>query len=79
MTFQDINVSHAIWGKNIVALKGKTSRNKPIHTAGELVKITKELIKIQKYAFITADILFVNGIPFLYLQFARLSSRRREI
>ena len=32
--------------------------------AGDLAKVTKELIKIHKDAFMTAYILFINGIPF---------------
>ena len=57
-------MAHEIWGKDISALKGKTTRSKPTHVAGDLVKITREYKLLQKSVFITADIFFVNGAPF---------------
>jgi hypothetical protein len=49
---QDINVARKIWGKNIAALKGKTTRSKSIPMAREYVKVL--------YIF------FVNKIPFFF-------------
>ena len=42
VTVRDIDVAHEIWGKDISALKVKTTRNKPTHVAGDLVKIARE-------------------------------------
>ena len=64
---QDIDIVNEIWGKKIAALKGKTTRKKPIHVAGDIFKIPKELIKLHKEVFMTAEIFFVNGIPFFIL------------
>ena len=64
VTVRDIDVSHEIWGKDISALKGKTTRNKPTHVAGDLVKIPREYKLLQKSVFITADIFIVDGAPF---------------
>ena len=47
-------------------LKGNTKGKKPTHVAGGIVKISKELINLHKYVFMTSDILFVNGITFFY-------------
>ena len=66
MTIQDIDITHIIWGKKIEALKGNTNRKKPIHMAGDIVKIPKKLINIYKEVFMTAEMLFVNGIIFLF-------------
>ena len=63
MTAQDIDIEHAICVNKIVALKGKTTRKKPIHMSGDIVKIPKELIKLQKEVFVAATIFFVNGVP----------------
>ena len=41
MAVQDIDILHKIWGKNIEALKGKTTEKKPIHMAGDIVIIPK--------------------------------------
>ena len=61
---QDIDIPRAIWCKNIADLKGNITRKKPIHISGYLVKFPRKLIKIHKDIFMTADILFVHGIPF---------------
>ena len=34
MTVQYIDIEDAIWGKNMAALKGNTTRKKPIYMAG---------------------------------------------
>ena len=62
---QDIDIVHKIWDKNIADFKGKTTENKPIHVAGGIFITPKEIIKLHKYIFMTSDLLFVNGIPFL--------------
>ena len=63
VTVQDIDVSHKILGKSVPALKGNTNRKKPIPVAGDLVQVLEDLVKIHKYIYLTADLLFVNGIP----------------
>jgi hypothetical protein len=61
---QDIDVTTKIWGKNISALKEKTTRSKTHPMAREYVKVPKELLKLHKEVFLTTDIFFVNKIPF---------------
>ena len=67
MTVQDIVIVHTIWGNNIVALKWNTTSKKPIYVAGKNLKTPKEIINIYKKVFMTANIFFVNGIPFSIL------------
>jgi hypothetical protein len=64
VTVQDIDVALTIWGKNIAALKVKTTRSKSIPVARDYVKVPMELIKLHKEVFLTTDIFFVNKIPF---------------
>jgi hypothetical protein len=64
VTVQDIDVAQKIWGKNIAALKGKTTRSKSIPVARDYVKVPMELMKLHKEVFLTTDIFFVNKIPF---------------
>ena len=66
MTVQDIYADIAIWGKYIFALKGKTKRKKKISVAEDLIQVPKEIIKLHKDTIITADMLFVNTIPFFH-------------
>ena len=64
VTVQDIDVTIAIWGKDIFAIKGKTTRKKKIPVTEDLIQVPKELINIHRDIFMTADIFFVNAIPF---------------
>ena len=45
---EDVDVALNIWGKNIAALKGKTTRSKPNTLARDYVKIHMELLKLHK-------------------------------
>jgi hypothetical protein len=65
VTVQDIDVALKIWGKNIAALKVKTTRRKTIPVARDYVKVPLELMKLHKEVFLTTDIFFVNKNPFL--------------
>jgi hypothetical protein len=59
-----VNTALKIWGKNVAALKGKTTRTKPDPVARDFVKVPVELLKLHKEVYITADLFFVNKIPF---------------
>ena len=67
MTVQDIYVAIAIWGKDISSLKGKTTRKNTIPVAEDLIQVPKEIIKLHRYIIMTADILFVNTVPFFLI------------
>jgi hypothetical protein len=67
VTVQDIDVALNIWGKNIAALKGKTTRIKSIPVARDYVKVPMELMKLHKEVFLTTDIFLVNEIPFFLI------------
>jgi hypothetical protein len=64
---QGINVTTKIWGKDVTALKGKTTRCKPLPVAQDLVKIPKELLKLHKKVFLMVDIFFINKILFFVM------------
>ena len=71
ITVQNIDDSTKIWGKDVPALKGKTVRKKPTHVAADFVKVPKAILKLHKDVYLTADIFFVNKVPF----FIRLSRK----
>jgi hypothetical protein len=64
VTVQNIDVDLKIWGKNIAALKDKTTRSKTIPVARDYVKVPFDIMKLHKEVFLTTDILFVNNNPF---------------
>ena len=58
------------WGKNIAALKGKTTQSKPKTMVIDSVKIPVYLMKLYKEFFLTLDIFFVNKTT-LFLTLSR--------
>jgi hypothetical protein len=64
---QDIDVATKIWGKNIAALKGKTTRSNMHPVARDYVKVPKHLLKLHKEVFLKTDMFFVNKIPFFMI------------
>jgi len=64
ITVDDVNVAHALWGKNIAALKGKTTRKKTIPVATSTMPVPPGLLNLHKDVTLTADVFFVNKIPF---------------
>ena len=70
MTVEDVDVALKIWGKNIAALKVKTTWSKPNPVARYSVKIPVDLLNLHKEVFLTLDIFFVKNIP-LFLTISR--------
>ena len=86
VTLQDIDVAPNIWSNSFPYLKVKTTRKKPIPVAVNLVQVLEDLVKIHKDIYLTADLLFVNGIPLfitiirniLFTAFNHLYNRKVE-
>ena len=64
MTVQDIYVNITILGKDILDLKGKTTRKKTLPVTEELIQVPIELIKIHRDIVTNSDIFVVNTIQF---------------
>ena len=60
VTVEDADASLNIWGKNIAALKGKTTQSKPNTVVRYSVKILVNFLKLHKEVFLTLDIFFVR-------------------
>jgi hypothetical protein len=70
VTIEDVDNAMKIFGKSVAALKGKTTRTRPIPVARDFVKIPKEILQLHREVFLTADIFFVNKIAF-FLTYSR--------
>ena len=70
VTAQDIDVSIAIWGKDIFFLKVNKTRKKTIPVTEDLTQVPKELIRLHRDIIMKAEILFVNTIK-LFLNLSR--------
>jgi hypothetical protein len=64
VTAENVDVALKIWGKNIAALKGKTTRKKPDPVARDMAKVPMNLLQLHKEVFMTLDVFFVNSVPF---------------
>ncbi len=64
ITVQMVDDATTIWGKSIAALKGKTTRRATTPVSSDVIKVPKELFKLHHDVTLSADIFYVNGIPF---------------
>jgi len=62
---QDISNARSIFGHNRSRLKGGTVRKKPERVEPEYTEIPKDFYVLHRFVTLTADVMFVNGIPFL--------------
>jgi hypothetical protein len=65
VTTTDVNLAEKIFGPDIGAIKGKTTRSKPTPVTSNLVEIPDELLNIQEEMTISMDGLTVNSLKFL--------------
>ena len=65
VTVHDVNNANRIFGPDLANLRGKTTRTKPERVRIEIVQIPKDFVQMHKYVTLVADVMFVNGLPFL--------------
>jgi hypothetical protein len=65
VTVHDIQNANQIFGPNLANLRGKTTRTKLEHVRVDYVKIPQVFMELNKFVTIVADVMFVNGLPFL--------------
>jgi hypothetical protein len=65
VSYEDAGTTEKIWGPNIAALKGKTTRSTPEPVKSDLVAIPTEIREIHRIVTLSIDVFFVNKIPFL--------------
>ncbi len=65
VTNNDILNAHTIFGPDLASIRGKTVRRKPTHVPTNYVDVPWNLIQLNQRATLLADVMFVNGVPFL--------------
>jgi hypothetical protein len=65
ITVKDVENANPIFVPDLVNLRGKTIRTKPEHVRIEYVQIPRDFVELHKYVTLMADVMFVNGLPFL--------------
>ena len=64
VTIEDLHVAEDIFGANINALKGKTTRRTPKVVEIDYVEVPPEIMRLHKEVTITGDIFYVQGQTF---------------
>ena len=61
----DIDNSNEMFGPNCSKLKGATMRVKSQRTKEQKISIARDFYWIYNFVTVTADVMFISGIPFL--------------
>ena len=62
MKIDDVNFSEKIYGANIGALKGKTTRNRPTPVKNDLAEVPPELIEQHRELIHCMNVMNVNNM-----------------
>ena len=65
VTVTDVKNAHQLFGPDLANLRGKTVRRRPDHVAVDYVDLPLSLLDRHRDVTLTADLMFVNGLPFL--------------
>ena len=65
ITSTDIINAHKIYGPDLANIRGKTARRAPTHVHTDIIEIPQQILDNQQFLTLTADIMFVNTVPFL--------------
>ncbi len=60
MTIKDVKATEVIWGQSGLKMKGNTARRNGKHVAQSIVKVPRELIKLQQDVELAIDCFLVN-------------------
>ena len=67
ITYHDATNAYKIFGPDLAGLRGKTVQKDPTRIQPEYAEIPREMIEQNKMVIFTADIIFVNGISFIFI------------
>ena len=65
VSVHDVHNANQIFGPDLANLRGKTVRRSPEHVAIDYVEIPRDFLDRYRDVTLTADVMFVNGLPFL--------------
>ncbi len=73
VTVRNVDNANRIFGPDLANLRGKMTRTKPERVRVEYVQIPRDFVQLHKYVTLVADVMFVNGLPFLVTSLRGLS------
>ena len=64
VSVDNVNTAEDVFGKDIFALKGKTTRQSPFAVTIDTIDIPPEMVKLHNDIFLGIDIFCANGLAF---------------
>eukprot|EP00984_Skeletonema_dohrnii_P033562 scaffold30483_cov78-Skeletonema_dohrnii-CCMP3373.AAC.1 len=61
---KDITNANRIFGPSLPIVKGKTVRKRPSRVEPQFISIPAQVMELNKFVTLVADVMFVNGLPF---------------
>ena len=65
VTSENTTHAHQLYGENLAGLRGETVQKKPEQVVTDYVQILRDLVQMNKYVTLTADVIFVNNLAFV--------------
>jgi hypothetical protein len=65
VTSEDVKIAERIFGADIGAVKGKSTRNRPKPVKDNLVEMPPEVLEKHQDLTYCMDIMYVNGTPMM--------------
>ena len=65
VTPENITDAHELFGEHLAGLMGKTVHRKQEGVVMDYVQILRDVIRTNKYVSLTADVMYVNNLPFI--------------
>ncbi len=65
ITVRDVDNANRIFGPDLANLRGKMTRTKPERVRVKYVQIPQDFVQLHRYVTLVADVMFMNGLPFL--------------
>ena len=65
VTVEDVNIAEKIFGPDIGALKGKSTRRRPTPVRDDYIEIPPELIEKNQNLIYALDLMYVNNMPMM--------------
>ena len=65
VTPENISHAHQLFGENLAGWWGKTVLEKPEQEVMDCIQILRDLVQMNKYMMLTADVMFINNLAFV--------------
>jgi hypothetical protein len=75
LTAKDTSNARRIFGPSLPCIQGKWTRGRPEMVRLDYMTLPRELVEVNNYETLAADVMFVSGLPFL----VTLSRQKRYV